>query len=405
MKDYMCTVILFTMFLLPSPMFAQQGTSDDLRTEIKQNHNRNALVVTPNGPRDGGDFGPFTVGTKTSGLQEAFNAAKEQSKSLYIAGGNWTIDKKESGVIYRLQETLHVPWFQNFGLYGGEYVIVHEKDDGPAITIDSQMNCHFDWGLIVGGRSADQPVVEIKPSNPGPDRLICFVACTLEFNGIVGTGGKWHFDENHTGIGLVLDGTAGAITNNRFSFGEFNWCKTGLYLKNKVNGNIFQSPWYHHCNTGIKIGSAEHPDNNRNMIEGILVLDGIGLDIWGSQNIVRVQIQGSHPQQSVIFRKSAQRNLVVTPSLEQGITNSASVPTNRVITTLPAGFSVKTPPVPKSGQAVVNANPFGVEVRITDPGEVVRWQERDAKGVVRDFIGGWTKNTTFLLNPGEKLLI
>ena len=54
---------------------------------------------------------------------------------------------------------------------------------------------------------------------------------------------------------------------------------------------------------------------------------------------------------------------------------------------------------------VVNTNPFGVEVRITDPGKVARWQETDAKGVVRDFTGGWSKNMTFLLSPGEKLLI
>jgi hypothetical protein len=36
---------------------------------------RNQIVVSPDGPSDGGDFGPHTPGTQTSGLQEALDAA------------------------------------------------------------------------------------------------------------------------------------------------------------------------------------------------------------------------------------------------------------------------------------------------------------------------------------------
>jgi len=50
-------------------------------------HSLNYLVVTPGGPEDGGDFGPKTPGTKTSGLQEALDRAHEEVKDVYIAGG------------------------------------------------------------------------------------------------------------------------------------------------------------------------------------------------------------------------------------------------------------------------------------------------------------------------------
>ena len=72
----------------------------------------NQIVVSPQGPRDGGDFGPHTPGTKTSGLQEALDAAKRQAKDVYLAGGSWTADKTEP-VVYHLHETLRVPWMQN----------------------------------------------------------------------------------------------------------------------------------------------------------------------------------------------------------------------------------------------------------------------------------------------------
>ena len=68
----------------------------------------NRLFVTPDGPEDGGDFGPRTPGTKTSGLQEAFDAAKARGMDLYIAGGSWTAEKTRP-IVYVLHETLRIP--------------------------------------------------------------------------------------------------------------------------------------------------------------------------------------------------------------------------------------------------------------------------------------------------------
>src|SRR5262245_9374408 len=89
-----------------APAFAQDGGGQKQRA-------RNQIVVSPNGPRDGGDFGPLTPGTKTSGLQEALDAAKAQGKDLYVVGGSWTADKTPP-IVYNLHDTLHVPWMQDF---------------------------------------------------------------------------------------------------------------------------------------------------------------------------------------------------------------------------------------------------------------------------------------------------
>jgi hypothetical protein len=126
------------------------------------------LVVSPAGPEDGGDFGPKTPGTKTSGLQEAFNAAKAQRRDLYIEGGSWT-EGKNIPVVYGLDETLHIPWMQDFRLDGGHYVINYNPKKGDAVVIDSQMSCAYRFGLIVS--QSEGTVVRIKPTSPGPDRF------------------------------------------------------------------------------------------------------------------------------------------------------------------------------------------------------------------------------------------
>jgi len=72
---------------------AQEATVSSQNILVNRKHQLGYLVVTPRGPLDGGDFGPHTPGTKTSGLQEAFDRAKETTQDVYIAGGNLTFDK------------------------------------------------------------------------------------------------------------------------------------------------------------------------------------------------------------------------------------------------------------------------------------------------------------------------
>ncbi len=103
---------------------------------------RNQIVVSPNGPADGGDFGPQTPNTKTAGLQEALDAAKARAKDVYLAGGSWTADKT-TPVVYHLHDTLRVPWMQNFRLDSGHCVLNYTPRTGDAVVFDSQMSCFY----------------------------------------------------------------------------------------------------------------------------------------------------------------------------------------------------------------------------------------------------------------------
>jgi hypothetical protein len=195
----------------------------------------NRLVVTPNGPEDGGDFGPKTPGTKTSGLQEAFNAAKVQSRDIYICGGNWTVDKTP-GVVYFLHETLHIPWLQDFHCDGGHYVIQYTPKKGDAVVFDSQMSCYFRFGLIAS--NGDGAVVRMRPDTAGPDRFKVITTSEFYFNGLVGGGGAWpsgeafnsKLDTRHkwVGVGLSLDAVPGPIDGNKISVIEIIGCDRGV---------------------------------------------------------------------------------------------------------------------------------------------------------------------------------
>ena len=49
------------------------------------------VTVTQNGPDDGGDFGPYTPGTQTSGIQEALNYAALIGAPVLIGPGTFPV--------------------------------------------------------------------------------------------------------------------------------------------------------------------------------------------------------------------------------------------------------------------------------------------------------------------------
>ena len=44
-------------------------------SSLRVSNTKPYVLVTPNGPNDGGDYGPNTPGTTTAGIQEAVSAA------------------------------------------------------------------------------------------------------------------------------------------------------------------------------------------------------------------------------------------------------------------------------------------------------------------------------------------
>lgn len=372
------------------------------------------LVVTPGGPEDGGDFGPKTPGTKTSGLQEAFNAAKAQRRDLYIEGGSWT-EGKNIPVVYGLDETLRIPWMQDFRLDGGHYVINYNPKKGDAVVIDSQMSCAYRFGLVVS--QSDGAVVRIKPTSLGPDRFKVVTSTEFIFNAIVGGGGAWpggeafknDIDPKHQwiGVGLWLDGSEGSIDANKITIVETVGCQAGLLLSGGVTRNTIEETNIHLCRQHLVIGGRGDSAPSDNRIEAFASSQGIkgavGARIFGTQNMLTLSSQQMEPGGDVILEASARGNLIIAHRLDSGITNRAEVPTNRLQGSV--DLPVETPAMGKSGEWVMNRHVVPVAVRITEPGELTGVRQKSAAGRETHFGRHLREGLLTILTPGESIRI
>ncbi|MFV2070375.1 MAG: hypothetical protein ACC645_25700, partial [Pirellulales bacterium] len=247
------------------------GSDTGQREHLEVARTLNRVLVTPHGPRDGGDFGPHTNGTKTSGLQEAFDAAKRDRKDMYLCGGSWTAGKNQP-VVYLLHETLRIPWMQDFRLDSGHCVIHYARPRGDAVVFDSQMSASYRFGLIVS--VSDGAVVRLKPTTAGPDRFRVITATDFHFNALVGGGGAWPGGQPHqstldpkhrwVGTGLWLDGTAGSIDSNRIVATEVVGCDRGIRLSGASTHNVIEATFVHLCQHHVQIGDAADPDVHDN---------------------------------------------------------------------------------------------------------------------------------------------
>lgn len=389
--------------------------------QIYQAHSRGDVVVSPLGPSDGGDFGKFTPGTKTAGLQEAFDYAKAHVRDLYIVGGSWTHGKNMPAV-YILDETLRIPWMQDFRMDSGINVIVYRKKTGDAIVMDSQMSCYYRFGILKA--DSNGATLRLKPETAGPDGFKVLTTTELHVNAIVGGGGAWQsgkgFDyggvkQDHPwiGAGLMLDGSTGSIDSNKISIIEVVGCEIGVYLTEKCTNNWIDVTFIHLSSTHLQVGKDCGPNaalcpwvyNNR--IDAYMDSHGIegsaGARIFGRRNILTLSANQLSAHQDIILGASAEDNLIFAGQLPNGITNNAVRPTNKIITISPVGFNVDTPDLPKSGEPVMNRSCYVIEVTILHAGQVDKWTLTDANGTEQAYLGNLYVGQSIRLQPGEKI--
>ena len=373
----------------------------------------NYVVVSPEGPADGGDFGPHTANTKTSGIQEAFDAAKANRKDVYIAGGTMPGTFKP-GVIYHTQETIRIPWFQDFRLDGGEYVINYDKTDGDALVIDSQMSCRFKFGLIVS--PSNGVAVRIKPKTKGPDGFAVVTCSTFEFNAVVGAGSVFPDGKKRpAGTGLYLDASAGPILHNRIYATEIIACETGISMDcgasgnpvSTVSENFFELPFVHLCGVHIALGNAAS-NVSRNTFHANInsenQSDATGIRIYGKRNLLTLDIQTEAKNKGIIFEAPAEDNRATVVNLPAGYTNNATRPTNKILEMGAAGFAIETPPVPASGVPLVNRTPYSIEAIVVSAGAVTAWSLTDCSGRAQTIPASLILGQTISLEPGESIM-
>lgn len=384
------------------------------------------VFVTPQGPDDGGDFGPNTPRTTTSGIQEALDYAHEYCRDVYVWGGRGGM---HAGVFvpnpYTLHETLRVPWNQDFRLDGGNYHLIYTEDTGDAITIDSQMNCRYKFGLIEC--RSDGAAVRIKPETAGPDDMVVITASVFDFSAVCSRG-----------TGILIDSSKGPVINSKVFAEETNTLGKGVHLtdaggsaKGVIQDNLIQVMYtnqYHATGgcAGLQIGDPASAHIIHNRIESSVHApmgvyfdeetkkytapqefqvpeDAIGIEIFAQDNLFTLAFYGKRaPGKDIVFQPAAKDNTVFVFGLPNGITNKATIPTNRIIPNWPVGFDVSTPALPASGAYLVNTSSYLVQVFILTPGEVSDWTIADAKGTSQTFAGALQVGQTFLLEPGDK---
>ena len=362
------------------------------------------MRVTPDGPADGGDFGPRTAGTRTAGIQEALDEAHRSCRELHIAGGRGGLHDGEGlpGNVYVVEETIHVPWSQDFTLTGGNYVLSYTGATGSAVVIDSQMNCRYHFGLVTS-RSPD-PVVLLRPERAGPDDFVVITASVFDFACAVSA--------HPEGTSLCLDSTHGPIVNSRLFAEETNSQGTGLHLTDAggaghwISNNtveIMYGNQYHGVDdtTGLRLGDpgstrivhnrftlsfhaprgAHFDERTKRYVvrDDVRPHRAVGAEIHAQENELHLSFYGPRPAgQDVVFAADARDNTVFALNLPNGVTSHARVPTNRVVTNRGVGFDVATPAMPAAGTPVVNDTSFTVQALILDPGCVSEWELTDA---------------------------
>ena len=384
--------------------------------------------ITPEGPGDGGDFGPHTPGTGTGGFQEAFDYAHKHCRDIHVFGGRGGGHDgvgADPGNCYTLEETLYIPWSQDLRVDGGNYQLHYARKTGHGIVIDSQMNCRYKLGLCTSD-SEDGATVLIRPSTAGPDDFVVVVASIFDFSAVCG---------NYAGI--IVDPSEGGISGSRIFAEETNTHHIGFYVKDDGTGRgmrdccveIMFTNQNHATGTsvGMRIGdpgsnSIRHcrfrtachaprgvyfDEEVRRYIprEGFVPPDdAIAVDIHAQNNVFEIASYGKRaPGKDLVFEPDARDNTVYAFALPNGVRNAARHPTNRLIMNQPVGFEVSTPAVPAPDSDIVNDSARLVQTIILSPGDVSKWTLTDAQGSAQTIWAGLSAGQTLLLEPGDRV--
>ena len=375
--------------------------------DVAELHNLGYIVISPNGPKDGGDFGRHTPGTQTSGLQEAFNFAKNSIREVYVIGGSVTGTDKP--VVYNLDTTLHIPWGQNAHCDGGNYVLNFTQTSGDCLLLNSQMTSDLKFGSVHAPNLESGALVKIKPAATGPDGFIAFGARRVRLGSIIaGPKGK---DKEGRVVGLHIDASFGAICAPYISTTQIKNCDVGILLDPVEGGHgildcVIESPIIENCNTGIQVNSGFFNRINVSMASGDVSGTVIGANIAGGyENTYTLSWQSDFEAgKALVFGSGARDNLVYAMNLPtDGVTNNATRPTNRIIPLKPVGFNLTTPAVPENNVDVENRQSYPVWVTVLTPGEVTSWTVTDSNGTSHTVSSGLLAGQAFHFEPGEKI--
>jgi len=307
--------ILLATFLAALPPGAR-GSVDPTDTSF-------VVTVSHNGS---GNFGPQTPGTTTAGIQEAINSCVAKGLDLYIQGG-W------KGPVYSIGDTIHIPPSQDFEIDGGVYVL---NWVGPAtkdlLVVDSGMDCHFSFGILVyGGLGA---ALRVRPQGPVPiDGFPVFVDSDVSASSIADPQ-PFQRGEREGGTGVVFDTSHAAIVHCHFHFTAILNFATCVSTPDGGEGfchNTFQCNHLHtnaDRSTLLSVGN-QSVQNTFDVRIGVdqEAQDVCGVSLGGENNALAINTRGGFPcGNDLVLEASAEGNTVHL------IQNRTPFDPNRIVT-------------------------------------------------------------------------
>jgi len=382
----------------------------DWQQNVDLLQNLGFVVVSPDGPEDGGDFGPKTPNTQTSGIQEAFNFAKMNGKEVYIVGGGVNDTASVDPVVYDISTTLNIPWGQSWRCDGGEYIMNFTITNGDCLVIDSQKNSQLKFGAIVAKSLESGSIVKIAPMTNGPDSTKICGSSKIKINSIVGGGSMSGDVYAGKGIGLHLGATDGAIVANEIFINQISGCEQGILLDNVGGADMTQNKidclLVSSCDTLLQVEMGSYNKINAGLQPDPSGAGVVGANLVGGESntytLAWLEIGGFDPGDALKFGSGARDNLIYSMNLPtDGITNNASIPTNRIAPAKSVGFNVATPSITE-GVDIVNDSSYTIVATILTSGNVTSWTLKDSFDRSRTVSSGLQAGQALYLEPGEK---
>lgn len=384
-------VIPLLAVCLPTPLLAAEATSQQRRPFVVLAHD------------DTGDFGPGTPETKTAGWQEALGHCVANHMDLYVKGG-WGGRK----AIYHVEETIRIPASQDFRIDGGVYVINWTgPKDKDLLVVDSGMDCHYKFGILVyGGHRA---ALRVKPENPVPiDKVAVFTDSDISASSIADPH-PFQRGRRAGGAGVVFDTSKASISHADFTFTAILNFATCVVMPDDGQGFVYNEFACGHLHTNaddstlLRLGRQATHNTLRLRIGVDQGAKGVrGVDLSGGHNSIDLTTRGGFsPGDTLILGESAKANQVNLicggSSLSALIDDKAQVPTNQVSWTEapPAIQNVR----PSNGNFIYVQRLFPATVRLTggDVSKVALMRGTDSV----DYSG--SKNV--LMSVGDRLQV
>ena len=349
--------------------------------------NLNYVIVSPQGPSDGGSFGPDTAGTQTGGFEEAFEYAIDNNKEIFIVGG--------PNVTYNIQKQLVIPPAENLHVDGGNYVMNFTQTTGDCLVIDSGKNCKYKFGDVQAPNLQNGSLVRVLPQNPHPDDVISFEKSTLKLGMLTGPSNVGSV------AGFEQDGTIG----NEIFINKIENCGTGLLVTNGDADSI-ECRYIKNCATMLQVESGSGMQITCSLDPAGMAGLPIGANLLGGNNAIYnlTYLADFAAGDALVLGNSLQDNLIYALDLpNDGITDNANVKTNRIITTNAVGFDITTPAVAATGTYVENDTAFTVVVLVLTEGSVSSWSIKDSDGNIATVSAGLYAGQSMLLDPGDSI--